>query len=65
MHFSKREKKRVNTVASGRARAETQVHTRRLGAGTGLLVFSKSRKPRPLQRQTRIHFKERRKNRDY
>lgn len=31
LHFSKREDERVNTVASGRTRAETQVHTRRLG----------------------------------
>lgn len=65
MHFSKREDERVNTVASERTRAETQVHLRRLGVGAGLLVFSKGRKPRPLQKQTRIHFRERRKNGDY
>lgn len=31
LHFSKREDERVNTMASGRTRAETQVQTRRLG----------------------------------
>lgn len=65
LYFLKREDERVNTVASERTRAETQVHTRRLGAGAGLLVFSRSRKHGPLQKQTRIHFRERRKNRDY